>query len=222
LQLSASGEPVYGPRDTPDIAKIRELGLPFWLAGSYGHPGKLAEAIGLGAVGIQVGTAFAFCEESGMAANFKRQTIQLSREGKAHVFTDPLASPTGFPFKVVQLPGTLSEVRGAERRTRLCDLGYLRHSYRKPDGTIGYRCPAEPVDDYVRKGGAPEETEGRMCLCNGLIATIGLAQMRSKDEPDLPLVTAGNDVAKIADFLRPGHDSYSAAEVVGRLLEQSV
>jgi len=31
--LSASGEPVYGPRDEVDLARLRALGLPFWLAG---------------------------------------------------------------------------------------------------------------------------------------------------------------------------------------------
>jgi len=218
MQLNASGEPIYGPRDVPELGKIRELGLPFWLAGSYGRPEKLAEARTLGAAGIQVGTAFAFCEESGIRADLKHQVIQLSREGSAHVFTDPLASPTGFPFKVVQLPGTSSDAAANASRTRLCDLGYLRHAYRKPDGTVGYRCPAEPAEDYVRKSGAEEETEGRQCVCNGLTATIGLAQIRPGGELDLPLITAGNDVANIAKFLRPGRDSYSAAEVVGSLL----
>src|SRR6185312_4040607 len=66
MQLNAAGEPIYGPRDIPDVEKIRELGLPFWLAGSYGEPGKLAEALRLGAAGIQAGTAFAFCAESGI------------------------------------------------------------------------------------------------------------------------------------------------------------
>src|SRR6185312_12159522 len=88
MQLTASGEPIYGPRDVPELNKIRELGLPFWLAGSYGRPEKLAAARALGAVGIQVGTAFAFCEESGIRADHKQQIIQLSREGKAQVFTD--------------------------------------------------------------------------------------------------------------------------------------
>jgi NAD(P)H-dependent flavin oxidoreductase YrpB (nitropropane dioxygenase family) len=218
LQLSAGGEPIYGPRDLPDLAKIRELGLPFWLAGSYGQPGKMAEALRLGAAGIQVGTAFAFCEESGIRTDLKQQAIQLSREGKAGVFTDPLASPTGFPFKVVQLPGTMSGARANEKRTRLCDLGFLRHAYRKLDGAIGYRCPAEPVADYVRKGGALAETQGRQCVCNGLVATIGMAQVRPEPEVELPLVTAGNDVANIVNFLKPGQNSYTAAEVVDRLL----
>ena len=218
MQLSAAGEPIYGLRDVPDLEKIRDLGLPFWLAGSYGSPEKLVEARELGAAGIQVGTAFAFCEESGIRADLKQQILQLSREGRAGVFTDPLASPTGFPFKVVQLAGTSSDAAANARRTRLCDLGYLRHLYRKADGTIGYRCPAEPVEDYVRKGGAACETEGRQCVCNGLTGTIGLAQTGPGDEVVLPLITAGNEVAHVANFLRPGCNSYSAAEVVGRLL----
>jgi nitronate monooxygenase len=218
LQLNAKGEPIYGPRDVADLEKIRELKLPFWLAGSYGNPGKLAEALGLGAAGIQVGTAFAFCEESGIRPGLKQQVFQLSREGQLRVFTDPLASPTGFPFKVVQLPGTLSDTKSLPPRNRRCDLGYLRHAYRKEDGTTGYRCPAEPVDDFIRKGGTLEETIGRECVCNGLVATIGLAQVNSENISGLPLVTAGNDIAHVARFLQPGRDSYTAAEVIRLLL----
>jgi nitronate monooxygenase len=218
LQLSAAGEPIYGPRDVPDLEKIRELGLPFWLAGSYGDPDKLIEAKRLGAAGIQVGTAFAFCEESGIHADLKQQTLQLSRAGKARVFTDPLASPTGFPFKIVQLPGTLSDAKADAPRARLCDVGYLRHAYRREDGTVGYRCPAEPAEDFVRKGGALADTKGRLCVCNGLLSTIGLAQVRSDATNDLPLVTAGNDVTQVARHLQPGRNSYTAAEVVNYLL----
>ena len=35
LQLDQTGEPVYGERDRVDLAKMRELGVPFWLAGGY-------------------------------------------------------------------------------------------------------------------------------------------------------------------------------------------
>jgi NAD(P)H-dependent flavin oxidoreductase YrpB (nitropropane dioxygenase family) len=218
LQLNAEGEPIYGARDVVDLEKIRELNLPFWLAGSYGAPGKLAEALNLGAAGIQVGTAFAFCAESGIAPEIKQQVFQLSRAGTLRVFTDPLASPTGFPFKVVQLPGTLSDTKSVPLRKRLCDLGYLRRAYRKPDGTTGYRCPAEPIEDFIRKGGTLQETVGRECVCNGLTATIGLAQLSAENVFDLPLVTAGNEVANVARFLQPGCDSYSAADVVRLLL----
>ena len=63
----------------------------------------------------------------------------------------------------------------AEARTRVCDLGLLRESYATPDGKIGYRCSAEPVANYVAKGGKVEETVGRKCLCNALMANIGHA-----------------------------------------------
>src|SRR5208282_990107 len=110
----------------------------------------------------------------GIQPELKQQAIQLSRAGTARVFTDPVASPTGFPFKVFQLDRTLSDADQYAARTRICDLGYLRHLYRKPDGTPGYRCPGEPIADFVQKGGATADAEGRKCLCNGLVANIGL------------------------------------------------
>jgi NAD(P)H-dependent flavin oxidoreductase YrpB (nitropropane dioxygenase family) len=220
LQLNAAGEPIYGPRDVVDLEKIRELGLPFWLAGSCGTADKLDAAIRLGATGIQVGTAFAFCEESGVAADLKQQVLNLGRANQLKVFTDPLISPTGFPFKVVQLAGTLSDSSSRSQRSRRCDLGFLRRAYRRADGTFGYRCPAEPVEDFIRKGGTLEETIGRECVCNGLLATIGLPQIIAENEVSLPLVTAGNEITHIARFLRPGQDSYNAAQVVGALLGQ--
>lgn len=218
MQLSPEGEPIYGPRDTPDLEKIQALGLPFWLAGSYGRPGKLAEALRLGATGIQAGTAFAFCEESGILPDLKRRVIAQSKRGEAHVFTDPVASPTGFPFKVVQLPGSLSEAAIYEARPRICDLGYLRHAYRKTDGTLGYRCPAEPLEDYARKGGDLADTTGRKCICNGLPATVGLSQVRHGTDHELALLTSGNDVSQIAQFLKPGCETYTAADVIEQLL----
>ncbi|MCL5097248.1 MAG: nitronate monooxygenase [Candidatus Omnitrophica bacterium] len=218
LQLTPDGEPIYGSRDTPELDKIRALGLPFWLAGGYGRPGKLLEALHLGAAGIQVGTPFAFCEESGIQTAIKKRVLGLSRHGQGRVFTDPLASPTGFPFKVAQIEETLSEVALYQGRRRTCDLGYLRHLYRKSDGAIGYRCPAEPLVDFVKKGGAAEQTPGRKCVCNGLPATIGLGQVRPGEQTELPLVTAGDDLARLAQFLPPDRDSYCAADVIRQLL----
>jgi len=220
LRLSPSGEPLYNERDVPDLEKIRALGLPFWLAGSYGRPGKLAEAQRLGAAGIQVGTPFAFCEESGIRPDIKRQVLTLSRLGQARVFTDPVASPTGFPFKVAQIDQTLSEDALYQNRRRICDLGYLRHPYRRPDGTVGYRCPSEPLEHFLRKGGAAEQTVGRKCVCNGLPATVGLGQARKQSATELPLVTAGDDLAYLPHFLPPGRDSYSAADVLSHLLAE--
>ena len=106
-----------------------------------------------------------------------------------------------------------------QTRSRRCDLGYLRHAYRKTDGSLGYRCPAEPVADFVRKDGNPDETTGRLCVCNGLMTTAGLPQIRPDQTEDLALVTAGNEVATVASFIPPGQDFYSAADVVHQLLQ---
>ncbi len=218
LQLNEAGEPIYGDRDVPDLAVLRELGLPFWLAGGYAEPGRVREALELGAAGVQVGTAFAYCEESGFDSDVKRRVLELSRQAQARVFTDPLASPSGFPFKVVPLEGTLSDSEVYGKRTRICDLGYLRTAYRKDDGKIGWRCPAEPVDDYVRKGGAAEDAVGRKCLCNSLMANVGLGQIQRQGDPELTLITSGDDVSDVARFLPPGADSYTAVDVIRHLL----
>ena len=218
LQLSETGEPVYGERDVPDLAKIAEIGLPFWLAGSYGAPGKLAEALKLGAVGIQVGTAFAYCEESGIAPEIKAQVLCGYEKRALKVHTDPLASPTGFPFKVLQMDTSVSNSVVYTARARVCDLGYLRHPYRKEDGTLGYRCPAEPVANYLRKGGKEEDTQGRKCVCNGLLATIGLGQVVAGGAVEPPLLTAGDDVVNIGQFLKPSQKSYTARDVIDALL----
>ena len=220
-QLNERGEPVYGPRDVPDLEKIHALGLPFWMAGSYGTPTRLTEALRSGAAGVQVGTAFAFCDESGIEAGLKAQVLRSVRGGSLEVFTDPVVSPTGFPFKVARLDGTLSEPDIYAARERVCDLGYLRRAYRKPEGTLGYRCPGEPEDHYVAKGGELAETRGRKCVCNGLLSTIGLGQIQPDGYHQPALLTAGDDVAGLARFLPTNRDSYSAADVIGHLLGQS-
>ncbi|TWU63313.1 Nitronate monooxygenase [Crateriforma conspicua] len=218
-ELNDRGEPVYGRRDVVKLAEIAKIGLPFWLAGSYGSADAIEQAIAEGATGVQVGTPFAFCQESGLSDGIKSEVIQRARAGKLDVHTDPLASPTGFPFKVLQLNDTMSELPIYEERKRICDLGFLRQGYLREDGKTGWRCPAEPVDDYVRKGGKVEDTVGRKCVCNGLLADIGLAQTRKSGETELPLVTCGNDVVNIGRFL-PSDDAiaYSAADVVETLL----
>lgn len=210
-------QPIYGPKDSPDLDAIRQLGVPFWLAGSYGCPEGLQQAVAAGAAGVQVGTLFAFCEESGIAPEIKKAILEQSAAGTACVRTDALASPTGFPFKVVQLPGTVSEPATYEARTRICDLGYLRQPYRTADGKVGYRCPAEPIEDYVKKGGKIEDTVGRKCICNGLIATVGMGQVR-KGVAEPAIVTSGDDVVNVHLLLPPGRDSYSANDVLDYLL----
>ncbi|MCE0523823.1 MAG: hypothetical protein LV480_13025 [Methylacidiphilales bacterium] len=202
----------------PDLERFRQLGYPFWLAGSYWGPGKIEEALELGATGIQVGTPFAFCEESGVAPELKQQVLRLVRDGKIDVFTDPLASPTGFPFKVVRLEHTASSDDVDRKRERVCDIGLLRQAYLKPDGTVGYRCASEAVNDYVRKGGKVENTKGRKCICNGLFSTIGLGQTNLSGTAEPPLVTAGDALPYLKHFLKPGSLSYTASDVIRILI----
>lgn len=208
------GEPVYGGRDEVDLGQIAELGRPFWLAGGVGHPDRLREARAAGAAGIQVGTLFAYSDESGFTEEIKRSVLAAVRRGEAEVYTDPKASPTGYPFKVVHWK---DDPAAAVTRERNCDLGGLRVAYRTPEGKIGYRCPGEPVDAYLRKGGRLEDTEGRRCLCNALTAAIGLAQVRPDGALEPPLVTSGDDLMHLGRFLQ-GRIRYSAQDVITWLL----
>jgi len=214
-RFNQRGEPLYGERDVVDLAKIRELGLPFWLAGGTGRAGSLREAQQAGAAGIQVGTLFAYCDESDLRDDLKRSVLEHVSRGQVEVFTDPQASPTGYPFKVVHWDAEPGAV--APPRERICDLGYLRVAYFTPEGTIDYRCASEPVDAYVRKGGKAEDTEGRRCLCNALLANIGHAQARDSGQVEPPLLTSGDDLVTLSTFLA-GRTWYSAAEVVAYLL----
>ena len=217
LELDWEGQPVYGDKDRVDLDRLRELGIPFWLAGGYATRERLHDAIASGATGVQVGTAFAFCEESGLSAEYRQGILKKVCEGTAAVFTDPLASPTGFPFKVAALEGTLSEGTVYGVRKRVCDLGYLRQAYAKPDGTVAFRCAGEPVDVYVSKGGAEADTAGRKCLCNALIANIGHAQRRDASV-EKALITAGDDLRNIARFIPAGETTYYASDVIARII----
>lgn len=210
MELDAKGEPIYTERDEVELEKIKSLGVPFWLAGSWGEPGKLRAAIAAGAQGIQVGSIFAMCKESGFIESVKKAIIEKLPD----VFTDPKASPTGFPFKVVNIQGTLSDIETYLKRPRICNLGYLRSFYKKDDGTIGYRCAAEPVNAYVKKGGTIEATEGRKCLCNALVANIGLPTIYKSGYIEHTLITAGDSLKKLREFIKEGTDSITAAEII--------
>lgn len=218
LQLTPDGQPIYGERDRADLDKLRGLGLPFWLAGGYGSPARLREALALGAAGVQVGTAFALCAESGLRADYRAALLHQIRTGDTQVFTDPRASPTGFPFKVAAVAGTLSDPALYAQRPRICDLGYLREAYRTERGDIGWRCPAEPVNLYVAKGGDAADTVGRKCICNALVSTVGHPQIRAGKFLEIGVVTCGDDLPGVRHFLRANVADFSAGDVIDGLL----
>ena len=218
LRLNERNEPIWGPKDEVDLDRIRDLGLPFWVAGGCASPERLQALLARGAAGIQAGTFFAFCQESGFAEPIKRAVIEKVLAGECQVFTDTLASPTGFPFKVLRLEGTMSEEKPYADRPRFCDLGLLRQPYRLENGSLGFRCPAESEADFVRKGGEPGDIVGRKCMCNGLLANANFAQVRTSGYRELPLVTVGEDLPNLIRLVSPEKKSYTAAEVVDYLL----
>jgi len=219
LQLTEDGEPRYGPRDEADLVKMAAIGLPFWLAGGYNTPEQIAAAINAGAVGAQVGTIFALCRESGLTGEVRTQLLDALRTGTLAIHNDPLASPTGFPFKVAAIEGFASEPEVYAERPRLCDLSYLRQPYQRPDGRVGYRCAAEPVDMFVKKGGKLEDTLGRKCLCNGLMANIGMGQHRKDGYDEVALVTLGQDLAGAEALIQRHPQGWSATAAIDYLLE---
>ncbi len=216
LSVDEEGNPIYGERDRVDYAVLRGLGVPFWIAGGITTPERVREAMDLGATGVQVGTLFAYCRESGLEPSLRDAVLAAVRSESLQVRTSTSASSTGYPFKVATIEGTLSEDEVYAERVRVCDLGYLREAYLKDDGSVGYRCPSEPIEIFVSKGGAVEDTVDRVCLCNALMATAGYGQIRSKGQRELPIVTSGDCTNELSILLN-GRGDYGASDVIAFL-----
>lgn len=224
IQLDDTGQPIYGERDVPNLAAIARVGLPFWLAGGYGDPDKVREALDAGAAGVQVGTLFALSRDSGMRPYLRDRLLNEMREGSLQVRTDAAASPTGFPFKVAQVPETMSVPEVYAARPRLCDLGYLRELYLTDKGRVDLRCPAEPIDDYLRKGGVIESTVGSKCVCNALMTDVGMGQERREGYKEMPMVTLGSDLdgpkRLDAELRERGQDGWTAEDAIAWMLRE--
>ena len=215
--LENDGLTSFGQKDEPDLEKIRAIGKPFWLAGQFTTPEKVREALALGATGVQVGTPFAYCVESGVREDIRHKVIQHAIDKNIHVETSFVASPTGYPFKLVHL-GTNTEVGdNLAKRKRVCDMGYLRTLFRSDEGKLIWRCPAEPVEEYVKKQGSASDCEGRLCLCNGLAATVGYGQQR-KQGTEPYVLTSGEDIVNLDQFATAERIDYTASDVIDRLL----
>ena len=216
MRLNDNGEPIYGERDIVDLSAMRDIGLPFYLAGGSGSPEALDYALSEGAAGVQVGTLFAYSDESGFTTDIKQRVIAGALEQTLHIRTDARASPTGYPFKIVILD---PDAPIFKPRERCCDLGYLREAYRRADGRLDYRCSSEPIDTYLKKGGTLEDTVDRQCLCNALVAGIGAPQAREDGFEEPSIITSGDDVVNLGKFLE-GRTSYGAADVLAYLTRE--
>lgn len=214
-EYTENGEPVYGVKDEMDFVKLNKLiekmgkGQRYFLAGGYAS--RLAEAMELGASGVQVGSAFAFCRESRIESRLKRNVLEKIMNGGV-VYTDPRVSPSGFPFKVFQIDGTLSDEDVRNARVPTCNLGYLLELY-ESKGRILSRCSAEPESSYVKKGGSVDDKIGRGCICNGLLPTIGLG---NSWEP--PVVTVGSDLEDVRKLVEIHGLDYTAKDVISYVL----
>jgi NAD(P)H-dependent flavin oxidoreductase YrpB (nitropropane dioxygenase family) len=224
----ALGQPIYGIRDEADLAAIRATGLPFWLAGGFGSRDKFQAALVAGANGIQAGTVFAMAEESGMKPEYRSAILTAIKNGAedADLVHTSTFSPTGFSFKVVQIQDTLSEEDIYANRRRICDIGLLQQrGFNKPDEdgqrTIFQRCPAGPIDAYVKNRGLAHNTDERRCLCNGLLSCVGLGQVKEihgevVEEP--AIVTLGNHLDGVRRLSRQGQTRYHVQDVVDDIL----
>ncbi len=231
LHCDESGQPIYGPRDAADLAAIRAVGLPFWLAGGYGSREQLQLALDMGATGIQVGSAFALAEESGMRAEYRSAIFEALRSGidDASLVRTTLVSPTGFSFKVVQIAGTLADQEVFTQRQRICDIGLLQQvgvTAADDQGTrsLFQRCAAGPVEGYLGKRGLVRNTEERRCLCNGLLACVGLGQIKEHDgqfSEEPAIVTLGGQLDGVRRLSRNGQVRYWARDVVADILGPS-
>lgn len=228
MKIDEIGQPVYGVLDEPDLEAIRNAGLPFWLAGGYGSREKLMMAMKAGAQGVQVGSSFALAEESGIKPTYRSaifDELKKDADESSMIFTSQF-SPTGFPFKVVQLADTLSEETVYQSRRRVCDIGLLQQRGISKPGEDGvrrmfHRCPAATEADFIKKRGLPQNSTGKRCLCNGLLAAVGLGQggIHNGEMMEEPaIVTLGNHLEGIRKFSRNGQYSYWAQDVVNDML----
>lgn len=203
--------PIYGPKDEPDLGKVLQLGKPVWLAGGRASAEGFRQAKAVGATGIQVGSAFALSDESGINVAIKEELRKKGFEGNLEILPSAKVSPTGFPFQVAQLEGSLSDPDVYSSRERSCDYGFIVEAYLTPKGKIGFRCPSEPIAAYIAKGGKEEDTVDRRCLCSGLAATVDIA-------PGPYIGTLGQNLDFLHELMKSADDSYSAEDVIRNIL----
>ena len=223
LTLNERGEPSTASATSSTSRRCASSGLPFWLAGGYGGAGRAAAGARAGAAGVQVGTAFAFCEESGLRDDYKQALLEQVGRGDGAA-----SSPTrSRRRRVSRSRSSSSRARSPTRRCisarpRICDLGYLREAYRTPDGAIGFRCPSEPVSVYVVEGRRGRRTRR---AASASATRSWPRPARRKRAPRArswrpASCTSGDDLTGIARFMRPGSTSYTAADVIRVLLNQ--
>ena len=73
---------------------------------------------------------------------------------------------------------------------------------------------------YLKKGGLPEDTLGRKCLCNALMANVGVGQERKDGYVELPAVTLGQDLEGAAAMIAAHPDGWTPTQAITWLLSE--
>ena len=177
---------------------------------------------------MQAGSIFALAEESGMKPDYRSAILNEIKRGAddADLVRTTIFSPTGFSFKVVQIKQTLADDAVYQDRRRVCDIGLLQQiglGSADADGArdLFQRCPAGPIEAYVNNRGLERNTAERRCLCNGLLACVGLGQTKAQagelyEEP--AIVTLGDHLDGVRRLSRGGQTHYWAKDVVHDIL----
>ena len=204
LQLNAAGEPVYGERDRVNMAELRALGVPFWLAGGYGSAGKAARGAGR----------------------------RGGRAGGNRVCLQPRIGHAGRPEAAAPGPGRCRHGRGVyrsaglahrlslqggaarghfvgsanvyEERKRVCDLGYLREPYAAGEARSATAAPRSRWTIMWPRAARSRTRWGANACATRCWPTSGYAQTRKDGAVEPALVTVGDDLNTIAQFLAPG------------------
>lgn len=221
--FTPDNQPIYGTKDDPNFDQLRKIRIPFYVAGAYASPEKLDEALALGALGIQVGSIGADSEGSGVQPHLSAYIRKHAYRGDLVVDCSLKVSPTKFSFKVVKMPGTLGDPDVYATRNRICDIGALLVPYfkgGKGKNKYGYRCSAEPIESYCKKGGNREDTDCKACLCNGLFSTVDLGQRLPNGTIEPPILTHGLDYSFIQHLIHHENGNYSIEDVAKYLLSK--
>ena len=190
----------------PDVTQVLELNRALEQGGSRADYLYWRER---GAYGLQVGSRFALCDESGMRRDIKDAVLAYNAQ-KGELRTEFGVSPTGYPFKVLPLAGSVADPTIQANRHRICNKGYLMHAETlEKDGVkeLVYRCPAMPAKQFEKLGGDASETASRICLCNSLLSTAGFD---SDKEP--PLITLGQSGTRITE-------RHTARQIIQEILQ---
>ena len=193
------------PRTRPTSPRWSPLGLPFWLAGALRH----AREGRRGACGRRRG-------RPGAARSSRWRPTRASpgrcadaaarRAARRHA--DGAQRPAGLPDRLPVQGGAARPARCPSRsvyeaRPRICDLGYLREPVRAARrlDRLPLRRPSR-CTCTSRRAATPPTPSGRKCLCNALIANIGLPQLRKDGYVEQPAITLGQDLDGAQDLLR--------------------